>query len=155
MTKAKSSKKTSEKRRPRIDKTGGDVIRVSNVGPNAAVAAGRGAQASARTVGSQVLDSDMAKWRSEMERRIDSLSTVSVDDKQDLKQQVAKVEKEAVKADKADPSRLEKLLNTLAVMGPDILDVAVTTISNPLRGIGLVIKKINDRVKIERQAQMS
>lgn len=47
-------------------------------------------------------------------------------------------------------NRLERLINTLVVMAPDIFEVATTTLTNPLGGIGLVLKKISNRVKLEQ-----
>ena len=96
------------------------------------------------------LESTLAEWKSRMEAWIDSQATLSQDEQKDLKEQVAKIETEAAKGDQADASRLERLINTLAVIGPDIFEVAVTTLANPLAGIGLVLKKIGDRAKLER-----
>jgi hypothetical protein len=98
-------------------------------------------------------------WRKEMEKKIET-QPVSEDDKKDLKETVAKIETEAKKieeqtkkGEEPDPSRLEKLVNTLAMMGPDIFEVATTTLVNPLGGIGLVLKKIGDKAKLEKQAK--
>ncbi len=98
-------------------------------------------------------------WRKEMEKKIEA-QPVSADDKKDLKETVAKIETEAKKieeqtkkGEEPDPSRLEKLVNTLAMMGPDIFEVATTTLVNPLGGIGLVLKKIGDKAKLEKQAK--
>ena len=60
-----------------------------------------------------------------------------------------KISAEAAKGARADPGRLERLINTLAAMAPDIFDVAVTTLTNPFAGIGLVLKKIGERAKLE------
>jgi hypothetical protein len=96
------------------------------------------------------LESTLAEWKSQMEAWIDSQTTLSQDEQKDLKEQVAKIKTEAAKGEQADASRLERLINTLAVIGPDIFEVAVTTLANPLAGIGLVLKKIGDRAKLER-----
>ena len=98
-------------------------------------------------------------WRKEMEKKIEA-QPVPEDDKKDLKETIAKIETEAKKieeqtkkGEEPDPSRLEKLVNTLAMMGPDIFEVATTTLVNPLGGIGLVLKKIGDKAKLEKQAK--
>lgn len=98
-------------------------------------------------------------WRKDIEKKIDA-QPVSADDKKDLKETVAKIETEAKKieeqtkkGEEPDPSRLEKLVNTLAMMGPDIFEVATTTLVNPLGGIGLVLRKIGDKAKLEKQAK--
>ncbi len=95
----------------------------------------------------------LAQWRAQVDSKIDAKPGLSGDDKKDLKDQVAKIEAEASKGAQADPSRLEKLINTLAVMAPDIFEVAVTTLANPLAGIGLALKKIGDKARLERAAK--
>jgi hypothetical protein len=94
---------------------------------------------------------ELAHWRKEMETRIQASPGLSPDEKTDLKDQVGKIEGEAAKGSQADTGRLEKLVNTLAVMAPDIFDVVVATLANPLAGVGLVLKKIGDKARLERE----
>ncbi len=124
----------------------GDVIRIQNVGVGAAVAAGRGAKAS--IINNESLSS-IVEWMTQINKKIDSLPNVSQAEKEDLKQQVEKIGGEAQKGSKAEVGRLEKLINTLSVIAPDIFDVVIATLANPLAGIGLVIKKIGDKAKLE------
>ena len=131
------------------DVVNGDKISVGNVGDGSAVAVGRGAAANVTNTTINITIWDV--WRNQMMGRIES-ANMSADEKQDAKDNVAKIRQEAVKGDKADPKRLENLINTLAILGPDIFEVAVTTLSNPLAGIGLVLKKVADRAKLERMA---
>ncbi len=91
----------------------------------------------------------LAQWRAEMNARIEADAHLSSDEKKDVRAQVAKIEQEAAKGPHADAGRLEKLINTLAVMGPDIFEVAIATLINPLAGIGLTLKKISDKAKLE------
>jgi len=133
--------------------THGDSQTMGDIGAGAAVAAGRGA--SAQVASSSDLAALLTQWRAQIEAKIDAQPDLSAEDKKDLKEQVVKIETEAAKGEQVEPSRLEKLINTLSVMGPDIFDVAVTTLANPLSGIGLVLKKIGDRAKLERQAAAS
>ena len=95
----------------------------------------------------------LAEWQTKMEAQIDALTDTLAEDKKDLKDTIAKIKAEAQKAEQADPGRLERLLNSIAVMGPDIFEVVVTTLTSPLNGIGLVLKKIGDKAKLERQTQ--
>ena len=93
----------------------------------------------------------ISEWQSLVNNRIDALMQMSKEDKNDIKEQVSKIKDEALKQNVSNPARLEKLINILAAMGPDIFDVVVTTLSNPLAGIGLTIKKISERaVKVEK-----
>ncbi len=138
-----SQKKTSKAKPQR----GGDVITVDNSGDHSAIAAGRGATA---ILSSTDLSPELKKWSEEMEKIIDAKRDLLPEDKTDLKQNVAKMTDEISKGKKADAGRLERLLNGIGSMAPDILEVAITTLLNPLAGLGLVAKKIGDRAKVEQ-----
>jgi len=129
--------------------TRGDVITVGEVGAGAAVAAGRGAAASVGE--SSELVAALAQWQAQMEAKIEKQPDLSTDDKKDLKDQVGKIQAEAAKGEQADVGRLERLVNTLGVMAPDIFEVAVATLANPIAGIGLVFKKVGDKAKLEQK----
>jgi len=135
----------------RDQKIEGDVISVSNVGTGAAVAAGR--DASARVQQGTWSETDLTEWRAGMEAKIEMLAELSEEDKKDLKVQVTKIAEEAAKGKKANPGRLAKLVNVLSVMAPDIFEVAVATLANPLAGIGLVLKKVGDKAEVESQLE--
>jgi len=137
-----AKKKTGNRATP----SRGDVITVSNQGSGNAIAAGRGAQASISTVQES---SDIGAWRKQMEKSIDALKDLLPDDKTDLKESVSKVAEEVAKGEKADAGRIERLVNMLAGMSADIFDVAVATLVNPLAGLGLVIKKVGDKARLE------
>ena len=139
-----ASRKKTPKAKPQ---RGGDVITVDNSGDQSAIAAGRGATA---MVSSADLSTELKKWSEAMGNTIDANRSLLPDDKTDLKQNVAKVSDEISKGKKADAGRLERLLNSIGSLAPEILEVAITTLINPLAGLGLVAKKIGDRAKIER-----
>ncbi len=103
------------------------------------------------TAGDDRVLQELAQWESQMNTRIDANPNLSGDDRQDLKDQVSKIKTEAAKGKQADPNRLERLINTLAIMSSDIFDVAIATLVNPLAGIGLALKKIGDKAKLERE----
>jgi hypothetical protein len=102
----------------------------------------------------------LADWQAEIESQIEARPDLPAEDKADLKDQVGKIAGQAAELETAPPgpaadaklSRLEKLINTLVVMAPDIFDVVVATLANPLAGIGLVLRKVGDRARLERQA---
>lgn len=96
------------------------------------------------------LKAALAQWRHEIEAKIAALSDLDDDEKGELKAKADKVEQEAVRGEAANPGKLERLLNTMSAMAPDILEVTATTLQNPFKRVGLVLQKINDRVKIER-----
>ena len=93
-----------------------------------------------------------AEWRDQMGTWIDEQPSYSASEKQDLKGQIGKIQAECERGAVLDTSRLEKLLNTLAVIGPDVFEVATATLANPLAGIGVALKKIGDRARLERKA---
>ena len=92
----------------------------------------------------------LEKWEAQISYKVDSLS-LPKDEKDDIKNQLSAI-KEAISQDK-NPSRIEKLINMLAIMSSDIFEVAITTLANPLAGIGLTLRKIGDKAKIESQAK--
>lgn len=140
--------KRQSKKRPRMKQSdvGGDVITITDIGAGSAVAAGRGAKA--QLMQSAIQD-ELESWRSSMESSIGHSPGLSKEEKEDAKDQIQKIVHEASKGEAVDSNRLEKLINTLAVMSSDIFEVAVTTLANPLLGIGLVLKKVGEKAKLE------
>ena len=91
------------------------------------------------------------QWRDQMGTWIDEQPGYSTSEKQDLKDQIGKIQGECERGAALDTSRLEKLINTLAVIGPDLFEVAMATLASPLAGIGVALKKIGDRARLERK----
>lgn len=58
---------------------------------------------------------------------------------------VATLESEAAKGEQADEGKLERWIRFLAGMAPDILDVIMASLGNPVSGIGMALKKIAER----------
>jgi len=138
----KSSKTRTRTKAP----TRGDVITVDYVGSGSSVAIGRGAKASIDIHDSLIAPSE---WVRQINAKIDASLGLSQSEKSELKTQTQKIDEEIKKGTKADLGRLERWINTVAVMAPDIFDVVVATLQSPLAGIGMVIKKIGDRAKLE------
>jgi hypothetical protein len=131
--------------------TGGDVISISGVGAGSNIAAGRGASVDITTTsGDQDKYQELAEWRKSIEKTIHESMKLDEDEKEAVLQQVEKVEKELTKAD-IDTDKIEKAFNILRAMSTDIFEVAIATIVNPIAGIGLVMKKVGDKVKFETQ----
>jgi hypothetical protein len=84
---------------------------------------------------------------------IDSRAHTSPAAKEDLKAEVKEIEstvKDAVQKDeKMDESFLSRRFRNIARMAPDMLDVIVATLANPLAGLGLALKKIAEKAKAE------
>jgi len=97
-------------------------------------------------------EQEVNNWRIQVEHVIDS-SNLPADEKRIVKKQVDTIQETILNDKGKNPSGLEKLINTLTVMSPDIFDVIISTLASPLAGIGLVLKKIGDKAKIEASAK--
>lgn len=73
------------------------------------------------------------------------------DVKEDLENNVKQLEQEIKKGDQAEPSFIQKRMETIQKMAPDIAEVVVATLQNPAAGIGLVVKKVIDKFNIEKK----
>jgi hypothetical protein len=91
-------------------------------------------------------------WNERMEREIERFEGLLEEDKALLIQNVEQIAREAERGEKADPKRIERLLNTLSVMAPEIFDVALTTLTDLFVGIRLVIKKVGDKASVMQKA---
>lgn len=94
----------------------------------------------------------LESWRKQMETEIDTLKGFPEEDKASLRETIAKIAHEAEKGEAANGNRLERLLNSIGVMAPDIFDVAVTTLANPLAGLSLMVKKIGNKATVMQKA---
>jgi hypothetical protein len=129
-------------------RAGRDIVEIKVDGNHNAVATHGGRATVSHT---QVVSDDWKAWRDQMECAIKALKGLPAEDKSMLVQNVEQVAIEAKKGEEADPSRMERLLNTISAMAPDILDVAITTLGNPLAGLGLVVKKVGEKAKVTRE----
>jgi cell division septum initiation protein DivIVA len=85
--------------------------------------------------------------------QIDARPQTSPADKEDLKAEVKEIQSTVTEAtqknEKIDESFLSRRFRTIARMAPDILDVVVATLANPLAGLGVTAKKIAEKAKEE------
>jgi len=70
-------------------------------------------------------------------------------DKEDMKGIVEEIQKEDQKGTEADKTFIARNLRTLKRMAPDILEVALAAITNPLAGFGVVARKVAEKMKAE------
>lgn len=68
-------------------------------------------------------------------------------DPPELTQTVTQIKDEASKGDQARPDRIERWLNTLADLAPDILDVTTSALMSPVAGVTEAIRVIAKRVQ--------
>ncbi|HET9913520.1 MAG TPA: hypothetical protein VFQ13_16610 [Anaerolineales bacterium] len=81
--------------------------------------------------------------------KIDARPDTPLTDKEDLKAEVKEIQEtvtEAAKENKkVDESFLARRFRNIARMAPDILDVVVATLANPLAGLGVAVRKIAEK----------
>jgi len=84
---------------------------------------------------------------------IESRAGTSTEDREDLKAEVKEIQltttEAAQKNEKVDDGFLSRRFRNIARMAPDILDVVVVTLGNPLTGLGVSVKKIAEKAKVE------
>lgn len=90
-------------------------------------------------------------WRQQIETTIAQDTTLDADDKEYIQKTAAKFEEEMQQGQQADTGKAEAFLVKMSKMAPDILEVTAATLQNPFRGVGLVLEKINNRIKVEKQ----
>jgi hypothetical protein len=85
--------------------------------------------------------------------QIDARANTSPADKEDIKAEVKEIQSTvttaAQKNEKIDEGFLSRRFRNIARMAPDVLDVVVATLGNPLAGLGVAVKKIAEKAKEE------
>jgi len=70
-------------------------------------------------------------------------------EKKDLKEAFKDVEEEDAKGEQADPGFIEHRLRNIQRMAPDILEVVLATMANPVAGFSLIAKKVAEKMQAE------
>lgn len=87
--------------------------------------------------------------------RIETRAGTSTTDKEDLKAAVREIQgsvaTNAQKNEKVNEGVLARHFRKIARIAPDVLDVVVATLANPLVGLGVVARKIAEKAKEETQ----
>jgi len=120
-------------------------ITVGNV-EGTGIAIGHGAGAS---VQQGLSGSDVARLFATVYRRIDERPDDPAVDRDEIAVTVREVEQEAAKGADADPDKVEGWLRRLAGLAPDVLEVTLATIANPVAGVTLAVRKAAERVRAE------
>jgi hypothetical protein len=124
----------------------GDQIRVGDVEESTGVSIGR----EARIAVQQGLTADEAvDLFAGIYQAIERRSPDPDVDKEEIKETVEKIEKEAEKGEKANASKIGRWLENLKEMAPDIFEVAVATWANPAAGFGMILTKVAEKAKGE------
>lgn len=101
-------------------------------------------------VGNQELKRD--DLFAEILEKIEQRPATPIEDKADLKTNVAEIKAETEKGEQADESFLARRVRNIERIAPDIADVVLTTLCNPVAGFAAVVRKVAERARSSAQA---
>jgi len=140
----------SRKKNATVKKTNVKVGDIADVSGNVNVAGGN---ITTHQTTSGVSTTEIKQLFDQLYSAIETNTKASIADKEDLKAEVEEIQStvtEAVlKSKKVEESFLLRRFRSIARVAPDMLDVAVTTLANPLTGLGIAVKKIAEKAKEE------
>ncbi len=125
----------------------GDTQTVSRIGSKANIVQGKNITA---TITNQegLQSGELAALFGKIYERIESLPATRAADKEEIAQTVQRIESEvAEKGEQADESRLQRWIDNLNQMAPDIVDVIVASLGGPLSAATAVLKKVAERAR--------
>ena len=73
-------------------------------------------------------------------------------DKEEIQTQVSQIKTEAAKGEVANQNKLERWIQNLYKMAPDIFEVMVASLGGPVPGLAAVLQKIAMRVKAQLES---
>jgi hypothetical protein len=73
------------------------------------------------------------------------------EDKEDLRAELEEVETELQQGEEAREGFIRRRLRNIERMAPDIYDVVLATFANPVAGLGMVAKKVAEKMKAEAE----
>jgi zinc-ribbon domain len=85
-------------------------------------------------------------------RRIEARPEDPGVDQEELKESVSRIQKEVGKGEKANTGKIQRWLNVLADVAPDILEVTISSLLNPAAGVASAIRWVVEKVKQERSS---
>ncbi len=80
-------------------------------------------------------------------QQIESRGGLKKDDKEDLAAAVKEIEQAVVEKEDVDETFIERRLRNIARIAPDILDVVLKTLANPVVGLASVAQKIAQKAE--------
>jgi hypothetical protein len=126
------------------DKVDRDKIIVGNVTNNSGIAIGRGAQA---TVATGLSGNEAAQLFQAIYAQIQARPADPSVEKDEIQGKVQQIEQEVNMGAQANEGKLGRWLRELAGMAPDIFDVTVACLANPMAGFAEVVKKVAGKAK--------
>ena len=126
------------------DKVAGDKITTGNITGSSGIAIGRGARA---TVTTGLSGNEAAQLFQAIYAQIQARPADPSVEKGEIQEKVTQIEQEAKTGAQANEGKLGRWLRELAGMAPDIFDVTVACLTNPVAGFAEVVKKIAAKAK--------
>ena len=124
---------------------------ISDISGNVNVAAGGDITTHHTTTGLSA--AEIRQLFDELYAKIETRAETPAADKEDLKSEIKELQvtvTEAVqKSERIDEGFLSRRFRNIARMAPDILDVVVATLANPLAALGIAVKKLAEKAKEE------
>ena len=117
---------------------GGDRISVGDVTGSQGIAIGRQAQATVTETG--IGGNDLVQLFAAAYRQVDARPEHPDVDKGEIKQTVAQIQTEVAKGEQANQTKLHRWLKTLGDIAPDVLDVTLTSLTNPAFGVAKAVR---------------
>lgn len=77
--------------------------------------------------------------------KINTSKKIPLKSKKLVKDYVSEIQSEIIKGEKKDDGVIEDRLKNIAIMTPDILEVILATLANPIIGLGVVVKKVTEK----------
>lgn len=137
------SSKTKRSRKART--VGGDQQTIGDVSGGAIVVQGRNAKV---TVYQGIQGTELAPLFDKVYKSIETLPQVKPDEKQEIAETAKRIETEvAEQGEQANQTSLQRWMDNIQKMAPDIVDVILASLGGPLSGATAVLKKIADRAK--------
>lgn len=128
------------------DKVAGDKITAGDITGSSGIAIGPGARA---TVTTGLSGSETARLFQTIYAQIQARPADPSVEKDEIQGKVQQIEQEAKAGTQANEGKLGRWLRELAGMAPDIFDVTVACLTNPVAGVAEVVKKVAAKAKAD------
>jgi len=89
---------------------------------------------------------DLTQVFEELYQEVDNQSTLTSIEKEDVKTDLQEI-KTALEQPQPDESFIAKRFRNIKRMSPDIVDVVMETLKNPISGVAEIIKKVANKIK--------
>jgi len=128
-------------------------ITVGNISDVSGAVNVAGGNITTHQTGSSLSVAEIERLFSQLYSTVEARPATSQADKEDLKAEMKEIQSTvtmaAQKNERVDDGFLSRRFRNIARMAPDVLDVIVATLANPLAGLGVAVKKIADKAREE------